>query len=238
MASRPDGVPTADLLEAAWPEANYSTAQRRLSSTLTALRSVLRGAIGTPNAPVASHDQGRYRLTSTSHPGEAPTGSTHTGEDQLWVDYWAFRAAAATARAHTATPRITAQQQMAALYTGELLPELDTHWIEASRTDAQNETITALAQLSEHCQEHDPDRAVALLQVALEYDHTHRATAAQLIRLHQRRSQPDAAHRVYAQLAAHLTAAGLPGPDHTTTEALNTQPIPTHHPAGHDNSAA
>jgi len=165
-------------------------------------------------------------------------GFPTTAAGTAWVDYWAFLAAAATARAHTGTPRITAQQRIATLYTGELLPELDTHWIEASRTDAQNETITAIAQLSEHCQEHDPDRAVALLQVALEYDHTHRATAAQLIRLHQRQGQPDAAHRVYAQLAAHLVAAGLPGPDHTTTEALNTQPIPTHHHHGHDNSAA
>jgi DNA-binding SARP family transcriptional activator len=216
MVSRPNGVPTADLLESGWPDASFSTAQRRLSATLTPLRRVLREAIGAPRARLATHVNSRYTL--------APVG---VGEELVWVDYWAFLAAAATARAHTGNPRIQAHQQLTALYGGILLPELDTHWIEAARVEAQREAITAFARLAEHHQHSDPDRAVALLQVALEHDHTHRATATQLIRLHQHRNQPDAAHHVYTQLAAQLAAAGLPGPDQTTTEALHTRPIPT-----------
>jgi len=226
LASRPDGTPTADLLEAGWPDTPYNLAQQRQAATLSALRRIMRDAIRVPQAQLASHADGRYFLSLPSPGAQQPGGhpDAAAAEATVWVDYWDFLDTAAIARAHTATTRLDAQHRMAALYTATLLPNLDTHWIEAARTNAQQQAIAALAALAEHHQHSDPERATALLRVALEFDPIHQPTATQLIRLHQRRNQPDAAHHVYAQLAARLAEAGLPGPHHAATDALNTPP--------------
>jgi DNA-binding SARP family transcriptional activator len=86
-----------------------------------------------------------------------------------------------------------------------------------------------LASLAEHYEHTHPDRAAALLDTALSHDPTHEPTATHLIHIHLRHNRPEAAHRVYTNLAEHLADLGQT-PRQATTNALRAEPIPTTRP--------
>lgn len=211
LAQHPRGVSQDTLLEAGWPEVAYKTALQRLQTTLSQLRRKLRLATGQPDAPFAAYlpDRGLYFL----------------GDQRVWVDYWAFEHALATARTHTDQTHIDALEQAVALYTGPLFDRDTSTDTITLREDARVKVVDALAALAEHHEPADPRRTEALLSIAFDHYPTHQPTALKLIRHHEEHNQPDAAHRVYDQLAAHLPR-GL-RPDPAVTAALRTGPIHT-----------
>jgi DNA-binding SARP family transcriptional activator len=226
LATRPEGVTIDELMEAGWPENSLTAAKQNVHATLTRMRRWLSAATGAPIGQFAVLVHDRYHLTKPERHGGGTAGGTDTG--LVWVDYWAFSQALTHARALTGEARATALTRAAALYDGPLWDDAsDIDWLEPARHHTRAEVMSALAQLAQHAETSDPDRAAALLGAALEHDPTDQPTAAQLMRLHHRHGHPEQAHRVYTRLAANLAEHGLPSPDQATTAALYGPTTPT-----------
>ena len=216
LATHPAGASADTLIEAAWPDdTSREEAIGRLHTALSLLRRRLRTATGLPGGSFATYVRGRYYL------------GAHPEDPLVWVDYACFDTALRIARTQTGDTRITALQQATTLYTGPLLVDADPNWIEIDtlREEARKTTITALNHLAEHYERSDSTRATQLLESALEHDPTHQPTATYLISLHKRHHRPDAAHRVYTDLAERLAQLGRT-PDPTSTAALRHRPTP------------
>jgi DNA-binding SARP family transcriptional activator len=238
LASRPDGVLADELLEVGWPDSPLAAARRRLHTTLTQLRRTLAGHTAASTATFAVLVGQRYHLT---RPTAAPTaarpvverttdaGGAGGGAELVWVDWWAFQSALDAARAATGAARVPAWTRAARLYRGPLWPdECDISWVESLRYTASVEALGVLGQLAEHAERRGQrEHAVAWLCTGLDHHPTDEPTVEALIRLYHRAGRPELAHRAYTALAARLAAAGLPGPDTTTTAALQ-EPATAH----------
>lgn len=210
LAAHTSPIPTDALLDMCWrTTASDKAAIARFHSAIYRLRNTLRDAAGHPDTDthaLISHSKDAYHF----HP--------HT----CWVDHHAFHT-------HLPPTHITDDAHATRLgeilnhYQGPLLQHLeydtDVDWLADLRQNTRDTAITTAQRLAEHLAQTDPDQAAAHLSTALDHDPANDPTARQLIRHHLAHHQPEAAHRVYTELARHLAGLGLQ-PEPATTRLL------------------
>ncbi len=124
--------------------------------------------------------------------------------------------------------RIAALREAVAAYGGPLCEGADYSWADEAREALHRQAIDTLMLLADHeakTQPH-PDRALALLDQAAEWDRYNEAVYQRIIRLQRAAGRDDAAHRTYGLLKRRLAEIGVT-PDHVSTALIAPQRHPT-----------
>lgn len=124
--------------------------------------------------------------------------------------------------------RIAALREAVAAYGGPLCEGADYSWADEVREALHRQAIDTLMLLADHearAQPH-PDRALALLDQAAEWDRYNEAVYQCIIRLQRAAGRDDAAHRTYGLLKRRLAEIGV-APNQATTALI----APQRHPA-------
>ena len=123
--------------------------------------------------------------------------------------------------------RIAALREAVAAYGGPLCEGADYSWADEAREALHRQAIDTLMLLADHeakAQPH-PDRALALLDQAAEWDRYNEAVYQCVIRLQRAAGRDDAAHRTYGLLKRRLAEIGV-APDHVSTALIQRQRHP------------
>ncbi|MCI0686515.1 MAG: hypothetical protein L0Y54_04645 [Sporichthyaceae bacterium] len=208
LALHRGGVTSDAIHEALWPD---QPSGRALNPTISRVRALLRTHTGLPEAAFITNTNGRYRLDP----------------ELIGVDIWAFTDTLAAAPPGDHPDRAAALEAATALYTGTFADGLDYDWAIAPAEDLRLQAAAALAELAILTEPTDPQRAVAVLEHALQVDGYNEQLYQRTMRLQTRLGQPDAARRTYWQLENRLFQLDLqPSPE---TERLRAELIGTTH---------
>lgn len=148
LAVHRHGATTAQLVQAIWPGLAAHTVTNRLYTTLSVLRAAIRAA---SDLSIIDHTDDRYRLRS----------------EHLEVDLWRLHTAAHHA-ATTLTDPTRAWQAVIDAYTGDLAAGHTWPWIDPPREGTRRLVLDAYAAAAST--QHDPRRAVELLQAGIRVD--------------------------------------------------------------------
>jgi DNA-binding SARP family transcriptional activator len=205
LAVHAEGVTSETILEALWPETPPERAAPILHACTTNVRQVLRAAAGTPEAGfivrVAEHLRIDPRLID--------------------VDLWRFQASlASAAHATDDQARRTDLQAAAELWRGDFAEGTDAVWIEEVRETLRRDAVDTLTRLTELCEQHDPEQALAALERAITIDRYQESLYRRIMRIQASLNRPDAARRTYQLLESRLTELDVE-PDNQTAQLLH-----------------
>ncbi|MCI0690121.1 MAG: hypothetical protein L0Y54_23220, partial [Sporichthyaceae bacterium] len=188
--------------EALWPDQPDAKA---LNSTVSRVRALLRRHTGLAEAAFITHTGGRYRLDP----------------DLIGVDVWAFTDTLADAPRTAGLEWAAALQAATDLYTGTFADGLGYEWAAAPAEDLRLQAAATLAELADLLEPTNPERAIAVLEHALQVDEYNEQLHQRAMRLQIRHRRPDAARRTYWHLEQRLYHLDLqPSPE---TERLRAE---------------
>ncbi|MFI6396193.1 BTAD domain-containing putative transcriptional regulator [Nonomuraea sp. NPDC050540] len=190
LSVSPDGVSMEAIVEALWP-GDGERGGRRLESAVREINQAMRHATQRPAGVRFVVKSGERRLL--------PAASFD-------VDFWRF--GDACQRASTTTDDVTrtaALQEAVSLYRGSLLAGRDDLWILPVRQAAQRQGVNAAVRLAELLRADDPERAVDVLQLAVERIDPYNETLwCQLMAVQNELRRPTAVRRSFELLKERL----------------------------------
>ncbi|MBC6451358.1 BTAD domain-containing putative transcriptional regulator [Actinokineospora xionganensis] len=196
------GATQDQVLEALWPDIEISRAKDLLHAAVSNARKVLRGATGQPDEKFLLFTADRYSLDPVVFD----------------VDLWRFeRALDQAARATEPTDRLDALREATEQHTGELGAELGFEWLDVEREHLRRRALDARTAIADIHEPNDPDRALTVLEEAINYDPYAEDLYARIMRTQALLGRRDAIHRTYRLLQARLAEIGA-DPDETTYE--------------------
>ncbi|MBO2465032.1 BTAD domain-containing putative transcriptional regulator [Actinomadura violacea] len=189
LSLHPDGVTRDQAIADLWPDESPGGLVAQFNTAVNNARGVLRNATGLEEPKYILHSAGRYRIDSAV----------------LDVDLWELMAALADAGPGTDDDaRTEALFRVDDLYTGEFASGLDGIWAQNQREYLRRTIGEALANLARIIQEDDPERALAVLERAIEHDAFAEPLYRHIMRLQARLGRPDAIRRTYGLLEGRL----------------------------------
>ncbi|MFB4302235.1 BTAD domain-containing putative transcriptional regulator [Actinomadura sp. NTSP31] len=189
LSLHPDGVTRDQAIADLWPDESPGGVVAQFNTAVNNIRGVLRNTTGLEEPRYILHSAGRYRIDS----------------DVLDVDLWELMAALAAAGPGTDDDaRAEALFRVGDLYTGEFASALDGVWAQTQREYLRRTVGDALAHLTRIIQEDDPERALAVLERAIEHDAFTEPLYRHIMRLQARLGRPDAVRRTYGLLESRL----------------------------------
>lgn len=189
LSVHPEGVTRDQAIADLWPDESPGGVVARFNTAVNNVRAVLRNATGLEGPKYILHSAGRYRIDS----------------DVLDVDLWELTAALAAAGPGTDDDaRAEALFRVGDLYTGEFASALDGVWAQTQREHLRRTVGEALANLTRIIQEDDPERALAVLERAIEHDTFAEPLYRHIMRLQARLGRPDAVRRTFGLLESRL----------------------------------
>ncbi|WP_242909671.1 BTAD domain-containing putative transcriptional regulator [Actinomadura terrae] len=206
LALHPDGV-TRDRASAdLWPDESPESVVPKFNTAVSNIRSVLRAATGLSGPMYVVHSAGRYRIDPSV----------------VDVDLWHLTAALADAqRATDDTARIKALTLVADCRVGEFGSGLAQEWAEIQREHLRRTISDALASLAQRIQEDEPERALTVLEQAINHDPYSEPLYRHIMRLQARLGRPDAVRRTYGLLTARLDELDAE-PEEETRKLVNS----------------
>jgi DNA-binding SARP family transcriptional activator len=153
LSTSPEGFSTQSIIDTLWP-GDAARGGRLLESAVRQLNQVMRQASGLA-VEVKFVVKTRQRR--------------HLAAAHFDVDYWRFeKAFIGAGSAGQESARLTALQEMLALYQGPLLAGRDALWVVPLRQAAQRRAVDAAERLAELVRGGEPDRALDVLRLAVE----------------------------------------------------------------------
>jgi hypothetical protein len=144
-----DGATTAAILDALWQDTPVERVGPILHACTTNIRKILREATGASETALI--------IRTNDHAGIDPR--------LVSTDLWQFRDALATA-AHAASDaeRYARLLVAASLWRGDIVPGMDSLWIDEQRETLRRDAVDTLARLAELSESGDPEQALAHLE--------------------------------------------------------------------------
>lgn len=187
------GATQDQVLEALWPDIEISRAKDLLHAAVSNARKVLRDATGQPDEKFLLFTADRYSLDPAVFD----------------VDIWRFEHALdQAARATDPTDRLDALREATEQHTGELGAELGFEWLDVEREHLGRRALDARTAIADIHEPNDPDRALTVLEEAINYDPYAEELYARIMRTQARLGRRDAIHRTYRLLQARLAEIG------------------------------
>jgi DNA-binding SARP family transcriptional activator len=147
--------------------------------------------------------------------------------DLIGVDIWTFTDTLAAAPRDNGPQRAAALEAATALYTGAFAEGLSYEWAVAPAEDLRLRAAAAFAELATHHEASSPEKALEILERALQVDEYNEELYQRTMRLQARLGHPDAIRHTYWQLENRLYQLDLqPGPE---TERLRAELIGAPH---------
>lgn len=213
LAVHPDGATTPVLLDTLWPDTSPERAGPLLHAATTNVRSLLRTATGTPEAPFIVRVGDHLRI------------DTHV----IGCDLWRFRSAlAGAAEAPDDASRRATLESAVALWRGDLADGMDPLWIEEHRETLRRDAVDALALIATLSENDEPEHALAVLERAITIDRYQEALYQRIMTIQAALGRKDAARRTYQLLETRLVDLEVE-PDESTASLL-TQILNGEHP--------
>lgn len=189
LAVHRDGARRDALVDTLWPNNSPERPYNSFYTQLSQLRRNLTKATDGYLTDITPNDNGRYRLDPRL----------------VTVDYWRFHdALTAGHRATTDTERHDALHHAAELHQGELAEDLAEPWLLPPRETAHRDVLDALSVLIRATVEHDPERALSLLERARALDCYNEGVYRNIIRTQARLGQQESIPRTLALLTTVL----------------------------------
>ncbi|MEV5704803.1 BTAD domain-containing putative transcriptional regulator [Actinoallomurus sp. NPDC052274] len=221
LALHPDGITRDQGIDALMPGRDPDTGTTMLHTGINNVRKTLRAATGLRQPMFINHTAGRYHLDPTL----------------IDVDLWHLQTVLHQAQHATSdAERVTALQQIPDLYTGELADDLTYEWAETERERLRRHATDALAHLARLLQDHHPERALAVLEQAIDHDRYAEPLYQDLMRLQAQLGRLDAVRRTYQLLTNRLADLDVEPDEETdrlrlkllrpTTEPTRRRPPP------------
>ncbi|MDA8273977.1 MAG: BTAD domain-containing putative transcriptional regulator [Actinomycetota bacterium] len=208
-ALHPGGASAEAAIDAIWPEVDGRRGRERFWTALGNLRSRLHGPA--KNGPeILTRAGDLYRLDPAV----------------LDVDLWRFEAALEDA-SRAADPAAVAGglERAVAAYGGDFCPGLDALWVEGVREDLHRRALDALVRLAECYTGDQPERALGVLERAVEVDPICEDLYRRLLTVLVRLGRAETARRTWRLLEGRLAELDLdPEP---ATEALARDLLPS-----------
>jgi DNA-binding SARP family transcriptional activator len=209
-ALHPGGASAEAAIDALWPDADAQRGRERFWTALGNLRSRLHGP-GTDGPEILA------RAADTYRPDPAV----------LDVDLWRFEAALQDAsRAEDPARLSDALERAVAAYSGDFCPGLDAIWVEAVREDFHRRALDAHVRLAECYTDDQPERALAVLERAVELDPICEDLYRRLLTLLVRLGRTETARRTWRLLQGRLAELDLDPEPATEALARNLLPSP------------
>nr|WP_241755938.1 BTAD domain-containing putative transcriptional regulator [Actinomadura sp. RB99] len=206
LSLHPDGVTRDRAIADLWPDESPGGVVAQFNTAVNNIRGVLRNATGLEEPKYVLYSAGHYRIDS----------------DVVDVDLWELMAALAAAGPGTDDDaRTEALFRVGDLYTGEFATALDGVWAQTQREHLRRTVGDALASLARIVQEDDPERALAVLERAIEHDTFAEPLYRHIMRLQARLGRPDAVRRTYGLLEARLAAIDAE-PEEETSQLVHS----------------
>ena len=204
-ALRPAGASAEAAIDAIWPDTDARRGRERFWTALGNLRSRLHGP-GKDGPEILTKAGEHYR------PDPAI----------LDVDLWRFEAALGDAARAEDPRRVAAALESAvAAYGGDLCPGLDALWAEPVREDLHRRALDAHVRLAESYADDQPERALAVLEKAVEIDPICEDLYRRLLTLQADLGRPDTARRTWRLLQGRLADLDL-DPEPETEELIGS----------------
>ena len=204
-ALRPAGASAEAAIDAIWPDTDARRGRERFWTALGNLRSRLHGP-GKDGPEILTKAGEHYR------PDPAI----------LDVDLWRFETALGDAARAEDPRRVAAALESAvAAYGGDLCPGLDALWAEPVREDLHRRALDAHVRLAESYADDQPERALAVLEKAVEIDPICEDLYRRLLTLQAGLGRPDTARRTWRLLQGRLADLDL-DPEPETEELIGS----------------
>lgn len=210
LAVHRDGVRTAALNDAIWPDASPTRPFNTLHSTLSQLRRTLRSAINDNSMALVVYRNGRYALDP----------------EMVDVDLWHLTDALHIARTAIDQQRVGALHDAINRYPADLAEDYTGEWLEQPRDMLRRDVIDALAALIRAIRQHKPEQALALLERARRLDPHNEAIYRDIMRIQSRLGHFDAINRTMTLLRTALADIDTRPTSDTETLAVHLQHSP------------
>jgi DNA-binding SARP family transcriptional activator len=189
----PAGTTLDAAVEALWPEADPGRGSEWFWTALGNLRSRLRDATGEKKLKVIERDGDRYRV-----------------EPLFDVDLWRLEQALSDGATGPEAARVAAYDQVAQIYTGDLLAGADWAWAETPREDLRQRVLDVLVWLGDvRWSSGDARGSWQALQRAVEVDPYAEQIYRRIMRLQSKLGRPDDAAATFRRLQARLVEIDL-----------------------------
>jgi DNA-binding SARP family transcriptional activator len=202
LAAHREGAQTSMIANAIWPGATPPRPSNVFHSTLSQLRRCVRALVEDEIAELIVHRDGRY----------------HLNPDLVGVDLWRLTTALHAARTATGNERAAMLQEVVDLYRGDLAQDYTGEWLDEPRETLRRDVIDAHAALIKATRQHDPARALGLLERARQLDPLNEAIYRDIMRMQSRLGHFDAISRTLRLLRTAL--ADIDARPSTSTETL------------------
>jgi hypothetical protein len=170
LAVHREGVRTDLVTSAIWPTVSPTRPSNAFHSTLSQLRRTVRALVDEETAAFIAHRDGRYYLNP----------------ELVDVDLWRLTAALHAARTSFDQARTIALQEVVNLYRADLAEDYTGEWLDEPRETLRREVIDAHAALIRTTRQHEPERALGLLERARQLDPHNEAIYRDIMRLQSR----------------------------------------------------
>lgn len=209
-ALHPSGASAEAAIDAIWPDADGRRGRERFWTALGNLRSRLHGP-GTDGPEILARAADIYR------PDPAV----------LDVDLWRFEAALEDAAgAEDPVQAAVGLERAVAAYGGDFCPGLDAIWVEAVREDLHRRALDAHVRLAGCYTDDQPERALAVLERAVELDPICEDLYRRLLTLLVSLGRTETARRTWRLLQGRLAELDLDPEPATETLAGDLLPSP------------
>lgn len=190
LAIHQDGATSDAILDALWQDTPVERAAPILHAATTNIRKLLRDATGATEAGFIVRVSDHLRI------------DPHL----IDVDLWRFRTALTAAANARDDDSCRASLQVAAeQWRGDLVPDIDSMWIDEIRETLRRDAADTMARLAELHEHEAPGQALAYLERAITVDRYQEALYQRIMRLQADLGRPDAARRTYQLLESRLT---------------------------------
>lgn len=193
LALHPDGTPRETVLDNLWGERCPRRPTNAVHTAISRLTTAISGATDGAVSKIVTADHSRYHLDAA-----------------IAVDYQRFTEAVRHRRlAANDDERAQACRDLIDITgRGVLAGDLATAWIAPIREAARRDTITAAGTLASTLVEHNPRRALDLLETSLDHDPLNELLWRDIFRLHARLGEHSALDRTMSLLAHKLSEIG------------------------------
>jgi DNA-binding SARP family transcriptional activator len=210
LAAHPPGRTLKQLAARVYPDADEISAIQQVRTDITTTRRVLRAATGDTGAKFVLYDVGTelYQLDP----------------EMVDVDLWRMVIAIKEANAAADDGECLAALGRAAdSYQGEFGGGQDRAWAMDYATTYRHQILGVYARIAELVEADQPDRAVAALEQAIEYDPVNEELYQRIMRIHGRQNRPDAVRRALRLLENRLFDLGEAEPSEATRRVATRQ---------------